>query len=58
MVHSEFELASFPIHLAIDHQTTFTVAQRLNILPLKLRQLDPFSWFSSFEQLQSLSMDG
>lgn len=58
MVHSEFELASFPIHLAIDHQTAFTVAQRLNILPLKLRQLDPFSWLSSFEQLQSLSMDG
>lgn len=58
MIHSELELASFPIHLAVNNQTVFAVAQRLNVFPLKLCQLDPFSGFSaSLEQLQSLCMD-
>lgn len=58
MVHSQLELASFPIHLAAHNQAAFTVIQRLNVLPLKLRQFGPLPRFStSFEQLQSLSVD-
>lgn len=58
MVHSQLELASFPIHLAAHNQAAFTVVQRLNVLPLKLRQFDPLPRLSaSLEQFQSLSVD-
>ena len=58
MVHSQLELASFPIHLAAHDQAAFTVVQRLNVLPLKLRQFDPLPRLSaSLEQFQSLSVD-
>lgn len=59
MIHSELELAPFPIHLAVNDQAAFTVTQRLNIFPLKLRQLDPLPRLAaSLEQFQTLSMDG
>lgn len=59
MIHSELELAPLPVHLAVNDQAAFTVTQRLNVFPLKLRQLDPFSGLpASLEQFQTLSMDG
>lgn len=59
MIHSELELAPLPIHLAVNHQAAFTVTQRLNVFPLKLRQLDPLSGLpASLEQFQTLCMDG
>lgn len=59
MIHSELELAPFPVHLAVNDQAAFTVTQRLNIFPLKLRQLDPLPRFTaSLEQFQTVSVDG
>lgn len=58
MIHSELELAPFPVHLAVNDQAAFTVTQRLNVFPLKLRQLDPLPGLTaSLEQLQTVSMD-
>lgn len=59
MIHSQLELAPLPVHFAVDHQAAFAVAQRLDVLPLKLGQLDPFSRLTtSLEQLQPVSVDG
>lgn len=58
MIHSELELAPFPVHLAVNDQAAFTVTQRLNVFPLKLRQLDPLPGLTaSLEQLQTVSID-
>ena len=59
MIHSELELAPFPVHLAVNDQAAFTVTQRLNVFPLKLRQLDSLPRLTaSLEQFQTVSVDG